>query len=97
MEGVLNPHNPFTTVMQISYWFFQFATVLIHGIAFLWVFRDHYFDKKVAVRGCHTHTLYSVDSHARRGHATSRVWLDVVIRRIILYFSELNCSFPRLE
>ena len=54
---------------------FQFAVLLIHGISFLRAFGEHNFEKEAAVRGYHSYILYSVDSHARRGHVTSRVQL----------------------
>ena len=54
---------------------FQFTVLFIHGIAFLRRFGDHNFEKEAAVCGYHMYILYSVDSHARRGHVTSRIRL----------------------
>ena len=59
------------------------SIVLAHSICgsinsrncFLRAFGDHNFEKEAAVRGYDTYILYSVDSHARRGRATSRVQL----------------------
>ena len=61
--------------IAFPYWFFQFTALLIHGIAFLMGFGAIIFEEKAAVRGCHIYILYSVDSHARRGHVTSRMRL----------------------
>ena len=60
---------------RILYLFFQYVAVIFHGIAFLMAFGDHNFEKEAAVRGYHMYILHSVDSHARRGHVTSRMWL----------------------
>ena len=48
--------------------------LLIHGITFLRGFGDHNFEKEAAIRGYHMYILYSVDSHARRGH----VWTPML-------------------
>ena len=61
-------------MLTIPYCPFQFAALQIHRIVFE-EFGDHNFDKRAAVCGYHTHILYSVDSHARRGRVTSHIQL----------------------
>ena len=63
----------------IPYWPFQFTALLVHRIAFCEDVGDHNFDNKAVVCGYHNYyivLLFSVNSHAQRGHVKSRIQLQ---------------------